>query len=112
MVAEKEPEGVDVVHDERKGRGQECQAHDLHAGNRSRLQGAHCGDAEDEELELNDPPLILPLMKASVWVGDYVGGALQNVFEDSFSRRVPYFARPARRVADACGPLLKQRCDK
>ena len=82
VAAEQEEEGVNVVHDEHKGGGHECQAHGLHAWNHRRIHGAQCSQDEDEELKLNYPPLILELELRLVWVGDDVGGALENVIID------------------------------
>jgi len=47
----------------------------------------------------------LELIKALVWIGDYVGGALENVIVDRFYNRALDFGQP-------CGLLLKQRCDE
>ncbi len=45
------PDGIDVVHDQHQGRGDEGQGHWAHAGDEQGEQGDAGGDGKDEELE-------------------------------------------------------------
>ncbi len=45
------PDGIDVVHDQHQGRGDEGQGHGAHTGDERGEQGDAGGDGKDEELE-------------------------------------------------------------
>jgi hypothetical protein len=82
VVAKEEEERVDVVHDKHQGRRDESERDRLHAGNVGREDRAKQSDHEAEELELDDPPLVLELELGTLRVGDDVRRRLEDVVVD------------------------------
>ena len=77
VVAQKVEHGVDVVHHEHEGRRQQRQRDGAHAGDGGGVQRGAEREEEDEQLELDEEPLVLELVLRPLGVRDDVRGALQ-----------------------------------
>lgn len=71
------PYGIDVVHDKDECRGHEGEGDDSAAGDEAGEDGQEGRDEEDEELKLNDPPLVLELVLWLSGIANNICGLLR-----------------------------------
>ena len=86
VVTEEEPNCIDVVHNEHKGRCDKSQGDRAAPCNKLWEESETSSQGKDAELKLNDPPLVLKLVLWLSRISNDVGGLLRRVRKRKFVR--------------------------